>query len=115
MKTDIRGGLGYVGERHDRSVRVGWRDGACEIVVSGIVVPEFEARSGDGGIHNRKEPLPPAIAEALDSLPRSPKWKNLRVSGGADGIVVRRKPSGAGADWLCDLWLAERLADRCRA
>ena len=35
--------------------------------------------------------------------------KRVEIRSGPDGItVVRRK--GAQADWLCDLWLAERLA-----
>ena len=34
---------------------------------------------------------------------------NVEVSGGPDGIVVARK-GGEPGDWLCDLWLAERLA-----
>ena len=37
-------------------------------------------------------------------------WKKLTVEGGPEGIVVSRK-GGEQADWLCDLWLAERLAD----
>ncbi|HUC07467.1 MAG TPA: hypothetical protein VMR96_05205 [Solirubrobacterales bacterium] len=38
------------------------------------------------------------------------KSRKLAVEGGAEGIVVARK-GGEQADWLCDLWLAERLAD----
>jgi FtsH-binding integral membrane protein len=58
LKTDIRGGLEYEGSRHGRRVRVRWDDGACEITVVADA-PEFEARSGDGRIHNRTEALPP--------------------------------------------------------
>ena len=43
-------------------------------------------------------------------MPNSTRWKKLTVEGGADGILVARK-GGEQADWLCDLWLAERLAD----
>jgi hypothetical protein len=35
--------------------------------------------------------------------------KRISVRSGPDGIVVTRK-GGAQGDWLCDLWLAERLA-----
>ncbi|HWA53229.1 MAG TPA: hypothetical protein VG816_03565 [Solirubrobacterales bacterium] len=35
--------------------------------------------------------------------------RKLKVESGPEGIVVSRK-GGAQADWLCDLWLAERLA-----
>lgn len=114
-KADIRGGLEYTGERHGRAVRVRWDDGACEIRVGGVAAPEFEARSGDGRIRNRKQALPPGVTKALESVPRSSRWKNLRVEGGAEGIVVRRKPSGTGSEWLCDLWLAERVADSARS
>jgi hypothetical protein len=37
------------------------------------------------------------------------KSKRVEVSSGPDGLVVRRR-KGGGRDWLCDLWLAERLA-----
>lgn len=35
--------------------------------------------------------------------------RKVKVSGGPEGIVVARK-GGEQSDWLCDLWLAERLA-----
>jgi len=38
------------------------------------------------------------------------KSRKLQVESGPEGIVVARK-GGAQADWLCDLWLAEHLAD----
>jgi len=38
------------------------------------------------------------------------KSRKLRVESGPEGIVVARK-GGEQAGWLCDLWLAERLAD----
>ncbi|HZO05958.1 MAG TPA: hypothetical protein VFB52_06190 [Solirubrobacterales bacterium] len=37
------------------------------------------------------------------------KGKRLAVTSGPEGIVVARR-KGDGRDWLCDLWLAERLA-----
>lgn len=36
--------------------------------------------------------------------------KRVKVESGAEGIAVTRK-GGQPADWLCDLWLAERLAE----
>lgn len=36
------------------------------------------------------------------------KSKRVEVRSGPDGIVVSRQKAGQG-DWLCDLWLAERL------
>lgn len=38
------------------------------------------------------------------------KSRKLKVESGPEGIVVTRKGT-AQADWLCDLWLAERLAN----
>jgi len=37
------------------------------------------------------------------------KGKRLSVTSGPEGILVSRQKSD-GRDWLCDLWLAERLA-----
>ena len=37
------------------------------------------------------------------------KSKRVEIRSGPEGIVVARK-GGDPADWLCDLWLAERLA-----
>jgi hypothetical protein len=36
--------------------------------------------------------------------------RKLKIESGSDGVTVARR-GGAQADWLCDLWLAERLAD----
>jgi hypothetical protein len=38
------------------------------------------------------------------------KSRKLKVKSGPEGIVVSRK-GGEQPAWLCDLWLAERLAD----
>ncbi|HKF83749.1 MAG TPA: hypothetical protein VKB23_12425 [Solirubrobacterales bacterium] len=35
--------------------------------------------------------------------------KRVEVRSGPDGVVVSRRKAGQG-DWLCDLWLAQRLA-----
>jgi hypothetical protein len=40
----------------------------------------------------------------------SAESRKVKVRSGPEGIVVVRK-GGEQADWLCDLWLAERLAD----
>jgi hypothetical protein len=36
--------------------------------------------------------------------------KRVKVDSDVEGITVKRK-GGEPADWLCDLWLAERLTD----
>ncbi|HEY5816733.1 MAG TPA: hypothetical protein VIS95_10415 [Solirubrobacterales bacterium] len=80
----IHGVLALEGERHGRrvSIRLGSTETASRSEVK-VAVPsnEFEARS-----------------------------KKVTVEGGPEGIEVTRK-GGGQADWLCDLWLAERLAE----
>ncbi len=100
------------GERHGRAVSV--RLGSGEVsprseVKVGVVTPEFKAKSRDGKVRPGDE-TPAAFATALRAMPNSTRWKKLTVEGGPEGIVVARK-GGAHADWLCDLWLAELLAD----
>lgn len=79
----LRGWTVLAGERHGRPVAVrigGHEDAGSTEVVVGEPSAEFAARS-----------------------------KRLDVLSGPEGIVVSRR-KGDGRDWLCDLWLAERLA-----
>lgn len=81
----LRGWTVMSGERHGRqvSVRLGGHEdaGTTEVIVAAPDCREFGVKS-----------------------------KRLEVSSGPDGILVRRKKADQ-SDWLCDLWLAERLAD----
>jgi hypothetical protein len=79
----VHGALVLSGQRHGRAVTV--RLGGAE-------------RTGASEI---------VVAGA--TAPFEAKGRDLTVSGGAEGIVVTRK-GGEQSDWLCDLWLAERLA-----
>jgi hypothetical protein len=108
----IHGALVLKGERHGRPVSV--RLGSGEVspqseVKVGVATPEFKAKSRDGKVRPGDD-VPAPFAAALRAMPNSTRWKKLTVEGGPEGIVVARK-GGAQADWLCDLWLAERLAD----
>ncbi|MGH2983168.1 MAG: hypothetical protein ACRDK5_02750 [Solirubrobacterales bacterium] len=102
------GPLVLTGERHGRKIDVRQipEDGTSEVIVHASV-PSFDAKSkggrfpGGDGVSN--------AAPVLSRLAASDRWKKVEVHGGRDGIVVERK-SDPGA-WLCDLWLAERLAD----
>jgi hypothetical protein len=108
----LRGALVLGGERHGRpvSVRIGSGEASLRTEVRvGVATPAFAAKSRDGKVRPGDE-VPAAFAAALQALPNSTRWKKLTVEGGPEGIVVARK-GGAQADWLCDLWLAERLAD----
>ncbi len=107
----IHGALVLSGERHGRPVSVRLDSGevsARSEVTVRVVTPEFKAKSRDGKVRPGDE-VPAALAAALKAMPNSTRWKKMSVEGGSEGIVVTRK-GGGQADWLCDLWLAERLA-----
>ncbi|HEU4392813.1 MAG TPA: hypothetical protein VFR04_04155 [Solirubrobacterales bacterium] len=111
MGPKVHGALVLRGERHGRPVSV--RLGSGEVHSTSEVtvrtpVPEFEAKSRDGRVRPGKD-APAALAKALQAVPNSTRWKSVKATGGPDGIVVTRK-GGGQSDWLCDLWLAERLA-----
>lgn len=79
----LRGWTVLSGERHGRPVVVrigGHEDAGVTEVIVGEPSAGFEATS-----------------------------KRLTVTSGPEGIIVTRR-KGDGRDWLCDLWLAERLA-----
>ena len=71
---------------------------------------EFEAGYEKGRLRARRG-APPEVGRVLGSLSESGRWKGVSVEGGAEGIVVSRK-ADHGGEWLYDLWLAERFADR---
>jgi hypothetical protein len=108
----LRGALVLSGERHGRpvSVRIGSGETSPRTEVRvGVATPAFEAKSRDGKVRPGGD-VPAPFAAALQAMPNSTRWKKLTVEGGPEGIVVARK-GGAQADWLCDLWLAEHLAE----
>ena len=111
MGPRVHGALVLSGERNGRrvSIRLGGeeRTGASEVAV-GAPTDEFSARSRDGRIRPANG-APDEIAATLKGVPNSTRWKKVTVEGGPEGIVVARR-GGAQSDWLCDLWLAERLA-----
>jgi hypothetical protein len=110
----ISGALVLSGERRGRrvSIRLGGeeRTGVSEVrVAAPAPVPEFSAKSRDGRVRPA-DGTPENVIAALKSAPNSTRWKKVAVEGGPEGIVVTRK-GGEQADWLCDLWLAERLVE----
>ncbi|HKP91007.1 MAG TPA: hypothetical protein VJT75_13655 [Thermoleophilaceae bacterium] len=116
MGPAMRGTLRLAGVRHGRPVGVAVPAGGGVRTESAVLVsipaPEFAFRARDGRL--KAEPgAPDALAELLRSIPNSPRWNGVRGRGApGEGLVVERK-SARGADWLLDLWLAERLAERC--
>ncbi|HEX2393288.1 MAG TPA: hypothetical protein VHI77_10250 [Solirubrobacterales bacterium] len=111
----LRGWTVLSGPRHGRAVEVrlgGFEDaGASEVRVA-APGPAFEARAHDGRLR-ASDGAAAAVAATLEAVPRSQRWQRLEVRGGPDGILVTRR-KGEARDWLCDLWLAERLAQRGR-
>jgi hypothetical protein len=104
----LRGAMALEGKRHDRVVSVNQEDTTSVTTVKGAT-PSFEAQARDGRIRP-DEDAPESVAAALQEVPNSTRWKGVSVRGGRGGIVVERK--GNRGEWLCDLWLAERLASR---
>ncbi len=108
----VHGALVLSGERHGRrvSARLGGdeRSGTSEVSVA-VAAPPYKAKSRDGRVRPA-EGAPESVVAALKSAPNSTRWKKVSVESGPEGIVVSRK-SGEQSDWLCDLWLAERLAE----
>ncbi len=108
----IRGALVLSGERNGRavSVRLDSTETASRSEVAVVAAtPEFEAKARDGKVRPATG-APEDIVAALKAVPSSTRWKKVAVAGGPEGIVVTRK-GGGQSDWLCDLWLAERLAE----
>jgi hypothetical protein len=104
----LRGPMVLEGKRHGRSVSVNQEDSDSVTTVKGST-PTFEAEVRDGRF-KAGEDAPEAVAAALGEIPNSTRWKGVEIHGGRGGIVVERKRNRE--DWLCDLWLAERLASR---
>jgi hypothetical protein len=111
MGPRVHGALVLSGERsgHRVSIRLGGeeRAGASEVSVASPT-PEFNAKSRDGRVRP-DDGAPEKVVDALQGVPNSTRWKKVAIAGGPGGIKVVRK-SGEQSDWLCDLWLAERLA-----
>jgi hypothetical protein len=79
----LRGATELSGERHGRQVTV--RFGGYE----------------DAGVSE--------VSVAARCNPYEAKSKRIEVGSGPEGIAISRHRAAQG-DWLCDLWLAERLA-----
>ncbi len=94
------------GQRHGHRVEVRQEYGRSELTVK-APVPRFEANAKDGRLVAQDRAS--NAAAVLGALPASERWRGVKLHGGSDGIVIDRK--GDPGAWLCDLWLAERLAN----
>ena len=113
FSTEFAGATVLEGRRHERGVSVCFPAGGQGVrspsaVTLGGAVPDFEASFRDGRLRAKKGG-PPEVGRSLGAMPASKRWSGVKVEGGPDGLIVYRRSSREG-DWLCDLWLAERLA-----
>ncbi len=107
------GALVMEGERHGRPVSVR-RDGdGPTVVMVAASFPEFSVKS-NGDRLRATCGAPAQVGRALGSLSGSKRWRGVKLSSGDRGISVERRRD-SGFDWLCDLWLAERLAEALSA
>jgi len=100
------GPTAMVGERHGRKVEIHQEAGVSEVTVH-AKLPKFRAQAKRGRFES--EDGSSEAASILSGLPASDRWNGVTVEGSSSGVMVARK--GDPSAWLCDLWLAERLAD----
>jgi hypothetical protein len=113
FSPEFAGAVVLEGRRHERGVSVCFPAGGQGVrspsaVTLGSAVPDFEATFRDGRLRAKKGG-PPEVGRSLGAMPASKRWSGVKVEGGPEGLIVYRRSSREG-DWLCDLWLAERLA-----
>ena len=106
MQKHVVGTATYEGNRHGRAVRL--RLGTKTTTEVAGVYPAFEIRNRDGRLRPAAV-SPPEVETVIAQLAASPLWRGVNVRGGEEGIVVERKDNRSS--WMCDLWLAERLAE----
>jgi hypothetical protein len=109
LEKRIGGAIAYAGTRHGRrvSIRIP-ASGTTTTTLTGsypalhVAAKGERLRASDGASAD--------VQAILQPLRASSYWKGVRVTSGADGLVVERE-HGGGEHWMRDLWLAERLAD----
>jgi hypothetical protein len=106
MQKQITGAAVYEGTRHGRNVRLRLASKTTTQIAGSF--PGFTIRNRSGKLQPAAN-APPVVKAVVATLPASPLWTGVNVHGGDDGIVVERKDNRSS--WMCDLWLAERLAD----
>ena len=113
MRSRLEGAVALSGRRHGRDVSVRFESGVVRPVSEvaiGAKAREFALKAHDGRLRSTDE-TPESLTAVLAELPAATQWRGVRVEGGPDGIVVQRTGNAQG-EWLCDLWLAEWLAER---
>lgn len=97
----------FEGDRYGRHVVVETYAGTTAVLVE-RPTDVFEVVGKDGRLLVQSGPG--WVQDRLAAVPADPRWKKVRVRGGADGIRADRKGSAVDSDWMLDLWLAESLA-----
>jgi hypothetical protein len=106
MESELVGAASYAGERHGRAVTLRLSRETTTTIAGAF--DSFEVKAKDQHRHAAAS-SPATVAAVVDALAASTLWTGVTITGGPAGIVVERK---RGTEhWMCDLWLAERLAD----
>lgn len=96
------------GVREGRHVDIRF-DGGAMLTRVRAAVPELQAIGNAAGTFVPDAGTPPAAVRALRRAGEVGEvWRDVRVSGGPDGLVAVRRSGLSG--YLYDLWLLERLA-----
>jgi hypothetical protein len=98
------------GQRFNRPIRIEI-NGSETLTTIGSPVPAFNVTSGNGQF-TVSPGAPDGLVEVLRTLRDPNRWKKLDINGDASSITVRRRGASTGTEWLTDLWLAERIAQR---
>jgi hypothetical protein len=112
FEHELEGAIAYTGERHGRAVSIRIDGDGAITTLSGKVKGFEVAARGERLRATASSPGP--VAAVVDPLRASSYWKGVTVRGGAAGVTVERRGSGAGEHWMRDLWLAEHLADAAK-
>jgi hypothetical protein len=115
MQTDVSGPTVMSGTRHGAPVEVSIEARESETRV-GAQTPAFEVKGDDERL-SVSEDAPDGVRAAIAEMATDARWKRVEVTGGADGVVVKRRFRGSQHTqwlWMADLWLAERLAAAAR-
>ena len=115
MQTDVSGPTVMAGTRHGAPVEISIEARESETRV-GAETPRFSVKGDDERL-TAGDGAPDAVRAAVAEIGRDRRWKRVEVTGGADGVVVKRRFRGSQHTqwlWMADLWLAERLATAAR-
>ena len=106
VQKEIVGAATYEGKRHGRAVML--RLASPTTVTIAGSYPSFDVASRSGKL-DAGPGAPAAVDAVIAPLGASELWHGVTVKSGSGGIDVTRRDNRSS--WMCDLWLAERLAD----